>query len=495
MRVLFIVPYVPNLIRVRPYNLIRHLSARGHEVTILTLWSTERERADAEALKQHCHRVVALPLPRWRPLWNCLRALPTPVPLQAVYCWSPSLAQEIADRLSPIAYRSSPSAIGDQPSAISHPPSAISHQPYDIVHVEHLRGARYGLNIQYPISSPQPPTSNLQPPVIWDSVDCISLLFEQALQMGPSLGSRLKAWLDLERTRRYEGWLVRQFDRVLVTSPTDKEALEELAASRKSQVAGHMSSATDKMQLATLNPEPETITVLPNGVDLNYFSPMDVPRSPATLVLTGKMSYHANVAAALYLVREIMPRVWAQRPDAKLCIVGKDPPKEITKLKAQISNIQYPISNPSQPPPAIRHQPSAISHQPIAVTGTVSDIRPYLAQATVAVCPVLYSAGIQNKVLEAMAMGTPVVATPQSCAALEVTNGENILIAEKPEEFAQRVLELLDDAEFRERIGRNGRRYVEEHHDWRDVAQRLEEIYQEVLEKCHCEACFPPSSS
>ena len=91
MHVLFIVPYVPNLIRVRPYNLIRHLAARGHEVTVLTLWSTEGERADAEALKQHCHRVVAMPLPRWRPLWNCLRALPTSTPLQAVYCWQPNL--------------------------------------------------------------------------------------------------------------------------------------------------------------------------------------------------------------------------------------------------------------------------------------------------------------------------------------------------------------------------------------------------------------------
>lgn len=95
MNILFIVPYVPNLIRVRPYNLIRHLAAHGHEVTVLTLWSTEAERADAEALKQHCHRVVALPLPRWRSLWNCLRALPTPVPLQAVYCWQPALARRL----------------------------------------------------------------------------------------------------------------------------------------------------------------------------------------------------------------------------------------------------------------------------------------------------------------------------------------------------------------------------------------------------------------
>jgi glycosyltransferase involved in cell wall biosynthesis len=190
--------------------------------------------------------------------------------------------------------------------------------------------------------------------VVWDSVDCISLLFEQALQMGPSLSSRLKAWLDLERTRRYEGWLVTQFDRVLVTSETDKQALEALHAIRNTQYASRFTRRPElvegfhvsrPMQPATLNLEPETITVLPNGVDLDYFKPMDVPQDSATLILTGKMSYHANVAAARYLVREIMPQVWAQRPDAKLCIVGKDPPREITNLKSQMSNIQYPISN------------------------------------------------------------------------------------------------------------------------------------------------------
>jgi len=452
MRVLFIVPYVPNLIRVRPYNLIRHLAARGHEVTVLTLWSTERERAEAEALKQHCHRVVALPLPRWRPLWNCLRALPTSTPLQAMYCWQPALARRLDFE--------------------------IRNSKFEIAHVEHLRGARYGLAA----SNLRPVTCDLRPAIVWDSVDCISLLFEQALQMGPSLGSRLKAWLDLERTRRYEGWLVTQFDRVLVTSPVDGKALAQLYqvtwGHGDTETRRHGDTETARLSPAlpfSLSPHhpispssPLPITVLPNGVDLDYFKPRDVPRDSATLVLTGKMSYHANVAAALYLVHKVMPLIWAQRPDAKLCIVGKDPPREIIELKAQSSKLQSEIRNPKSE---------------IVVTGTVPDVRPYLAQATVAVCPVLYSAGIQNKVLEAMAMGLPVVATPQSCAALKVTNGENILIAEESEDFARQVLKLSDDEGLRERMGRNGRRYVEEHHDWRDVAQRLEEIYQDVMER------------
>jgi glycosyltransferase involved in cell wall biosynthesis len=420
MRILFIVPYVPNLIRVRPYNLIRHLAAHGHEVTVLTLWSNQGERADAEALKQYCHRVVALSLPRWRSLWNCLRALPGTTPLQAVYCWLPSLARRLDFE--------------------------IRNSQFEIAHVEHLRGARYGLYLKSAIRNPQSAI-----PVVWDSVDCISLLFEQALQMGANLGSRLRAGLDLARTRRYEGWLVSQFDRVLVTSEVDRQALQDLVSRSTFQV----SRFTDHVSRFTPNPQ-SAITVLPNGVDLDYFQPLDVPKDSATLVITGKMSYHANVAAAIYLGRDIMPRVWAQRPEVKLYIVGKDPPEEIR----------------------------AMAKEPrITVTDYVPDMRPYLTRATVAVAPLVYGVGTQYKILEAMAMSTPVVATSVSGRGLGVVDGENILIAKEPEGFAQLVLELLRDEGLRERIGRNGRKYVEEHHDWRGVAERLEEIYQGVLER------------
>ena len=425
MNVLFIVPYVPNLIRVRPYNLIRHLAARGHQLTVLTLCSNEEERADAVALQQHCHRVVALPLPRYRPLWNCLRALPTRLPLQAMYCWSPHLKSQISDIKPPV----------------------------DVVHVEHLRGARYGLhaksairNPQSAIGSPQSAIRNPQSaiPVVWDSVDCISLLFQQTLQMSSSLGSRLMAWLDLERTRRYEGWLVTQFDRVLVTSEVDKAALEELA----------------NPQSAIRNPQ-SAISVLPNGVDLTYFTPGDQPRQPDTLVFSGKMSYHANVTAALHLINDVMPHVWAQRPDVKLWIVGKDPPREIRQS-------------------AIRNPQSAIR-----VTGTVPDIRPYLQQATAAVVPTPYGAGIQNKALEAMACETPVVASPQAVSALQVTDGQNVLVAADPAQFAHQVLELLENEPLRKRMGRSGREYVARHHDWQAVAERLEGIYQEAMDIDH----------
>jgi glycosyltransferase involved in cell wall biosynthesis len=112
-------------------------------------------------------------------------------------------------------------------------------------------------------------------------------------------------------------------------------------------------------------------------------------------------------------------------------------------------------------------------------------MRPYLASATVATAPVPYGAGIQNKVLEALACGTPVVATPRAVAALQVKPGEQVLVGDGPVAFAEAILRLLRSAELRARLGRAGRRYVEQNHDWGTVASRLERVYQETISGYH----------
>jgi sugar transferase (PEP-CTERM/EpsH1 system associated) len=409
LRILFIVPYTPNLIRVRSYNLIRQLAARGHKVTVLTLYASESERADSEALQAFCHRVVALPLARWRSLWNSLLAVPTGVPLQSAYCWQPALARRLNELIN------------------GHPePSA-----YDIVHVEHLRGARYGLSLLHRRRSGTAPI-----PVVWDSVDCISLLFRRAAKESKDGFGRWVTRFELGRTEQYEGWLAQQFDHVLLTSPLDRDSLTALVP-------------------ATRLPAP--VSVLANGVDLDYFKPgAGARREPATIVVSGKMSYHANVAMALFLVEDIMPHVWAARPDVKVTIVGKDPPREILSL----------AQNPA-----------------VTVTGTVADLRPYLQQATIAAAPITYGAGVQNKILEAMACATPVVATPQAIAALAAELGRDLLVAQEPAELAELILDLLQDSNRRDAIGRAGRAFVENHHDWAVVTAQLEQIYQKVIER------------
>jgi polysaccharide biosynthesis protein PslH len=405
-KVLFIVPYAPNLIRVRPYNLIRHLSGCGLQVTLLTLWSDERERDSIHLLEPYAQRIIAERLPRWRSLWNCLLALPSSKPLQSVYCWEPALARWIDELTRP-----------GQDSA-----------PFDVIHVEHLRGAPYGLYVKRLNAS-----RHVSIPVVWDSVDSISLLFRQASEHSKSLFSRAMTRFELGRTERYEGWLPEQFERVLVTSPADQRAL---------------------ISLVPKEIKPPVITVLRNGVDLDYFKPdPTVEREPATLVISGKMSYHANITMVLYFVEQILPRIWERRPETKLMVVGKDPGREIL---------------------ALANQPN------IVITGTVKDLPPYLQQATVAVAPIAYGVGIQNKVLEAMACATPVVTTPQAVSALDVCSGEDVLVAQEPADFADAVLSLLDDPQVRQRLGEAGRLYVEKHHMWDSIARQLAGIYSEI---------------
>lgn len=396
MNILFVVPYVPNLVRVRPYNLIKHLAARGNQVTVLTVWSSAQEQADLAHLRHICHEVHAVSMPVWHSLVNSLLALPSRrKPLQSVYSWKPQLVAHLNGQ-----------------------------SPYDVVHVEHLRGSRYGLHLRH----------HTQLPVVWDSVDCITHLFRQAASQSKNVTGRLRSWLDLERTAWYEGWLLDKFHHVLVTSPVDREALLSLK---------HNGS------------QPAPISVLGNGVDVDHFSPNpSVEREPATLVISGKMSYHANVTMTLHLVREIMPAVWQQQPEARLLIVGKDPTREIQAL----------AENPN-----------------ITVTGTVASLPPYLQRATIAVAPITYGAGMQNKILEAMSCGTPVVTTPQAVSSLSLEPGRDLVVADTPEKYAQAILDLLAQPQRQAELSRNGRCYVEQYHHWPNVAARLETIYREAI--------------
>ena len=395
LRILFISPYIPSLIRVRPYNFIQYLARRGNRITLLALVPPGEDTGSLDMLREWCKDVKTVPLPRWQTLKNGLQAIPGRTPLQAAYSRSSAMAALIRQ--------------------------TQREESFDVVHVEHLRGAELTEAVN-------------SLPIVFDSVDSITLLFDWVQRSGPTWRSRLLARLDVARTRRYEGQLLERYARVLITSPKDKQAL---------------------VQLSTAPDAGQRLVVLPNGVDLDYFTPLNVPRDPATIVFTGKMSYHANVAAALDLARKVMPLVWQQNPQARLVLAGKDPAPELTALAADTR---------------------------ITVTGTVPDLRPYLAQATVAVSPMRYGVGIQNKVLEAMAMSTPVITTGQTLTALQTQVDRDILVGDTPEAIAQAVNKLLSNDQLRQRLGQAGRRYVETHHDWNVAAERLEGIYREVQE-------------
>jgi glycosyltransferase involved in cell wall biosynthesis len=263
-------------------------------------------------------------------------------------------------------------------------------------------------------------------PVIWDSVDCITHLFEQSASASNSFKSRLVTRFELRRTRSYEAWLARQFTRTLVVSESERSAFCRL-----------------------LDGQCEQVEVVPNGVALDYFAPTGEPRDAATILLTGKMSYHANVTAAFFLLDEIMPRVWAKLPEARVCIAGQNPPPTLRARAAK--NIQ--------------------------ITGYVPDLRPYLRQATVVCAPLVYGAGTQNKVLEAMACGTPVVATPQALGALAIKSERDVLVGQDAEQLARQLVRVLSDSELCAALQVNGRAFVERNHAWAFSTRALHQIY------------------
>lgn len=387
MRLLFVVPYIPSLVRVRPYNLVRALAERGHRLTLMALQPPGEPDDSLGQLREWCERVEVIPHLRQQTLANAALALPTGLPIQAAYSRSPAFNQALR-RL-------------------------LASERFDAAHVEHLRGAvlAEGLGTL---------------PVVFDSVDSIALLFGKVLADAPTLKSRLMAQLDLARTRRFEGGLTRRFPYVTITSENDRQMLVELGC------------------------DPERVVVVPNGVDLVYFAPQAVERKPKRLVFTGKMSYHANIAAAEDLVHQVMPLVWAREPDAELTIVGKDPAPAVT----------------------------ALAGPKVTVTGSVPDMRPYMAEAAMAISTLRYAVGIQNKVLEAMAMQTPVVCSAAANVSPHTRPGVDLLVGETPEQIARHVLDLLASAEQREQIGLAGRRYVEQYHSWGSSAAALEHLYQ-----------------
>ncbi len=279
-------------------------------------------------------------------------------------------------------------------------------------------------------------------PLVWDAVDCISLLSKHTAQAGPSLSVRAVAFLEQKRTQHYEARMVRQHRHITVTSERDRQALIDLHRMH----TGDLLSSDEQLAPG--------IHVLPNGVDLEYFRPLQQDRRRFNLVFSGKMSYHANVATALYLYHQIMPLIWQQRPGATLTIAGSKPPKSL----------------------------QALARDPrVTVTGYVADMRPYVGRAEVMLSPMVYSVGIQNKVLEAMALGTPVVVAAQAAAALGARPGRDLLVAESAHEFAEATLRLMDDAELRASLEQHGRAYVEQHHNWRAVTDRLVDVYQRAI--------------
>jgi glycosyltransferase involved in cell wall biosynthesis len=202
--------------------------------------------------------------------------------------------------------------------------------------------------------------------------------------------------------------------------------------------------------------------VIPTGVDLEYFRPEPGNEQPYTLVFTGAMDWLANQDAICYFVDEILPLVREQVPETDLWVVGRNPSERVRSLAEKKNGI--------------------------TVTGEVEDVRPYVRDAAVYIVPLRVGGGTRLKIFEAMAMGKAVVSTSIGAEGLPVRDGENILLADERQDFAQKIVNLLRDPATRNRLGQAGRRLVESEYSWRAVAGRFDSMLQRVVTRSH-QAC------
>jgi glycosyltransferase involved in cell wall biosynthesis len=292
----------------------------------------------------------------------------------------------------------------------------LETHPPDIIHIEHLRTAPYGLRLKG------------KWPMVWDAIDKLSLLYQDAAANGASLPLRLVSMVEAARLAGYEKWLTGQFPATVVIAQRDYDLFRQD------------------------NPHAERVKLIPLGLPMT--PPPDMARAEQTLIITGTLNYHPNVASVQYFVHDIFPLIQRERPDVRLQLVG------------------------ANPPPAVR----ALQNATIEVTGFVPSISDYLGRATAALAPVLYGSGMQIKVLEAFLTATPLVATSVALRGLDVRHEEHVLMADTPADFAQAVERLLDDTALRARIGQAGRRYVEQHHDLARTTQQLVGLYEDVIQ-------------
>ena len=417
MRILFLTPQLPypphQGTTIRNYNLIANLAPR-HEIHLLSFVRSQDEIARATPLHQHCCSIEGVLAPRRSPLKRFLSLFLSALP-------------DMALRLPSAEFRARLAA-------------TLRRVPFDVVQIE-------GIEMAYPWMlevrnwkldyEAGPPTSILQlPSSIFDDHNAEYVLQQRAFETDVRQPRRwvaaLYSLIQWKKLSRYEAMVCRLADGVVAVSEADKTALQLLVPGLE-------------------------VTVVPNGVDVEYYTSADIrpsPLPPRSLVFTGKMDFRPNVDAVLWFCHEVLPLVRREMPDVRFYIIGQSPHRRVLRL----------ADDPA-----------------VTVTGYVDDVRSYIAGACVYVVPLRIGGGTRLKVLEAMAMGKPIVSTSLGCEGFEgLESGRELSVADTPEEFAQQVIGLFDDASRRERLGRAARRFVEEQYDWRLIVPKLEQVYEKL---------------
>jgi len=241
---------------------------------------------------------------------------------------------------------------------------------------------------------------------------------------------RLRAWLHSAMLKKWEPRYASRFDRCFAVSKPDRDLILKM------------------------NPLLR-VNVIPNGVDTHYYQPVRLEEKQPALLFIGNMAYEPCSDGALWFFNEILPYLQQKMSDIQVWIVGNNPPEAI----------------------------SCLDGNGVHVTGRVDDVVPYYQRSSIAIVPIRAGGGTRLKIMEAMALGRPVVSTTIGCEGLEVEDGRHILMADHPIEFAEKVLSLLKDGILYRHIVDEARRLVVDRYDWDVIAKQQLDIYAELLQE------------
>lgn len=216
-----------------------------------------------------------------------------------------------------------------------------------------------------------------------------------------------------------------------------------------------LASCTTRMELSTLDEfgTARQTDWFPNGVNLDFFEPSAEPYDPDMLGFVGRMDYYPNQEAMIRFCRNVLPLLQTKRPATKLQIIGASPSKNILAL-GQLPGV--------------------------TVTGSVPDVRPFALKSAVSIAPLKIARGTQNKILESMAMGLPVVASTEACKGVDAIPGEHILAADTPDEYVDHILRLLESPERRSLLANAGRERALSNHNWPASMQEVDRIVSRI---------------
>jgi sugar transferase (PEP-CTERM/EpsH1 system associated) len=382
--------------KIRSYNILREL-ARRHSITFFSYYAMLPQDTHAE-LNNIFDRVDCVPL-----------QLPAPK--------SPAEMLEYCIRL----FSSQPYGISKycRPAVQSRLRELLKENEYDVIVCDFIFAA--GI---IPWDWPTPKvlfTHNVEATIWRRHYEVASNPIWKAI-------SRWE-WKKMERAeQRY----LQLADRVLTVSETDRDAFASFLDAQK-------------------------ITVIPTGVDVDYFQPVTAEEIPNSLVFTGSMDWLPNEDGILYFADTIFPLIRQQCPEVFLEVVGRKPSRKLQAL--------------------------ASSDKGLRLTGWVDDIRSFLARGAICIVPLRIGGGTRLKIFEAMAMGKAVVSTSVGAEGLPVHSGENVILADTPGNFAQAVVSLLRDPDRRKQLGGAARKLVQEKYSWQSVADSFARTLQDVIEE------------